>query len=156
VWAWLRASRLAPRADDIAHNLRVAGAEAAAATIVPIDRLAPGERYVLAAVGWWLLIAAGALRVLRRRHAWWLAAPAVLLLLFVLTTTFAEAIRPPYVTPLRSGTELLGAPNVRAESLGRFAPGALARVRAQRGGYLLVAVDEVRDAWVERGAVATP
>ena len=156
VWAWLRALKLAPRSADIAHNLHIAGADGAAASVLPFDRLAPGERNLLAAIGWWLLLAAVTLRVVRRRHAWWLTTPALLCLLFALTATTADALRPVYVTPLRSGTDLLGAPNVRAESLGRFEPGAIARVRGRRVGYLLVAIDEVREAWVERGAVAAP
>lgn len=158
IWAWLRAARLAPRDRGIAHNLEVVGATDALAAVRPFDRLATTERLALAMVAWWLFAAAVALHLLRRRPAavWGLAAPALLLAAAVALSAAAAALRPVYVTPLRSGAALLTAPSARAESLGRLEPGAVARVRGRRGGFLLVAIDEVRDAWVERGAVAAP
>jgi hypothetical protein len=157
VWAWLRAARLAPRDRDIAHNLDVAGAGAALAAVRPFDRLAATERLLLVSVAWWIFAAAVALHLLHRsRAAAWLALPALLLAAGVASGAAAQALRPVYVTPLRNGAQLLAAPNVRAESLGRLAPGSIARVRGRRIGFLLVAVDDVREAWVERGAVAAP
>jgi hypothetical protein len=157
VWAWLRAARLAPRDRGIAHNLQVVGAGAALSTVRPFDRLSASERRLLALTAWWLVTGAAALYLLRRRSAaLWVAGPALLLAAAVATSAVAQALRPVYVTPLRNGAELLTAPNARAESLGRLHPGSVARVRGRRDDFLLVAVDEVRDAWVQRAAVAAP
>jgi hypothetical protein len=92
----------------------------------------------------------------RRSSALWAAVPAVVIGLFALTSVAAMSWRPQYVTPLRNGTELLAAPHMHAETLGRFEPGTVARVRGRRVGWVLVVVDEVREAWVDRTAVASP
>jgi hypothetical protein len=155
VWAWLRAARLAPRDADIQHNLRLAGGAEALARLRPVDRLAVGERLVVAAAAWWLLIIGVAMRRTRRRAALPLGTLAVALLVVMAGAALRENLRPTLVTPLRTGAALYAGPSAGDQSLGALPVGTLAEVRERRGEWLLVrhAGD---DGWVERPAVAAP
>jgi hypothetical protein len=155
VWAWLRAARLAPRDADIQHNLGLAGGAEALARLRPVDRLAVGERLVVAAVAWWLLIIGVGMRRTRRGAALPLGTLAVALLVVMAGAALRESLRPTLVTPLRAGAGLYAGPSVGDQSLGALPVGALAEVRERRGEWLLVR-HAGGDGWVERPAVAAP
>jgi tetratricopeptide (TPR) repeat protein len=158
IWAWLRATRLAPRDGDIRHNLRVAGADAAAARVAPPDRLSTEERKLAAAIGWWLLIAGLAAVVLGGRRFAWTSAPGAALLLAAAIVVAMVTTAPRLVAPLGDGAMLHAGPAVRDENLGVLQPGSLAVIVEDRADWLLVrtgtAAGGGREAWVERAAVA--
>jgi hypothetical protein len=155
VWAWLRGLRIAPRDADAQHNLRLSDASAAMAHVRPIDRLAPGERVLVAAAAWWLLVLAVGLvpRSWVRRSV---AGAAATLLVITAVAATAAAARPPAITPLQSGALLYAGPTVRDDQVGRLPVGAIVRVLEGREDWLLVAAGPAGRAWVERSAVATP
>jgi hypothetical protein len=155
VWAWLRGLRYAPRDDDVQHNLRLSDASAAMAQVRPIDRLAPGERVLVAAAAWWLLVLAAGIapRSSVRRGV---AGAAATLLVFTVVAATAAAARPHVITPLQAGALLYAGPTVRDDQVGKLQVGAMVRVLERREDWLLVAAGPAGRAWVERSAVATP
>jgi hypothetical protein len=155
VWAWLRAVRIAPRDADVHHNLRLSDASAAVAEVRPVDRLATGERALVAATAWWLLVLAVGLaaRPGFRRAA---AGAAAAVLVVTAVSAAATAVRPPVIAPLRTGAPLYAGPTVRDDEVGRLHVGAVVRVLERRDEWLLVAAGPVGRAWVERSAVAAP
>jgi hypothetical protein len=156
VWAWLRAARVEPRADDIRHNLAVTAGPDALAAVLPPDRLAAGERAAAAAVAWWLLLAGLGASLLRRRRVRWIAAPAAVALLVLGTTAAAVAAAPLRVTPLGQGSAAFAGPSIHDERIAELPPGTVVRVSARRDGWLLVRLGDGRPAWVPRAAVAAP
>jgi hypothetical protein len=156
-WAWLRTVRTSPRAADARHNLQVIGAGAAAVQVAPPDRLAGGERMLLAAVAWWLLvIALGAALLSASRSMRWLAAPAALVLLITGAAAAADVARPPVITPLGTGTAVFAGPSRHDDVVAGLPVGSTARLVERRSDWLLVRLDDDRQGWVERGAVAAP
>jgi hypothetical protein len=162
VWAWLRASRLAPRDADLRHNISLAGAEQALALVRPPDGLAPGERALAAAAAWWLLVLAAALyghgrasRSIRRRSTA-LAATAMLALGVLAVSELRVAAQPNVVVPLRGGAPLYAGPAIHDDVVGELAVGRAARLLERRDDWLLVQVGADLHAWVERAAVAAP
>jgi hypothetical protein len=121
----------------------------------PIDRLAPGERVLVAAAAWWLLVLAVGLvpRSWVRRSV---AGAAATLLVVTTVAAASAAARPPAITPLQSGALLYAGPTVRDDQVGRLPVGAIVRVLEGREDWLLVAAGPAGRAWVERSAVATP
>jgi hypothetical protein len=157
VWAWLRAAKLAPRDGDVRHNLGVAGATAAATQVVPADRLAAGERIVIAAAAWWLLVLAFGVGVLASApRLRWLTVPALLVLLATGGAATAAANRPVLVTPLANGTAVFAGPALHDDVMAELPVGAVASLVERRGDWLLVRLDTDRLGWVERAAVAAP
>jgi len=155
-WAWLRAIRLEPRADDARHNLRALGAAPALARTRPIDFLNTDERMLLAALGWWLTAAAIGLMLLRphtRRLS--LLMPGIMLLVLTAATGTYELARPALIAPLGDGAVLHAAPTTREMALGTLAPGEVARLVEVRDDWLLVRTSDGREAWVERSGVAS-
>lgn len=159
VWAWLRAARLAPRDEDIRHNLRVAGAAPAVDRVVAPDRLSTEERALAAAVGWWLLVAGFGAALFGLRGLAWSAAPGVTLLLAAAVVAGFMAAAPRLVAPLQDGVPLYAGPTTREVAIGLLEPGTLAAVVEQRDEWLRVRTGGTaagREAWVESTAVATP
>ncbi|HSJ25857.1 MAG TPA: BatD family protein [Longimicrobiales bacterium] len=157
VWAWLRAARLAPRDDDTRHNLRLAGASGAAADVVPLDRLAAGERAVLAALTWWFLVFAAGHAVFRRQpRAWTVAGAAGLGLLMLAGTAVHAARRPVLVVPMGQGATAYAGSSIHDERLAELRPGMTARLMERHGGWLLVRLPDGGRGWVERSRVAAP
>jgi TolA-binding protein len=156
-WAWLRALRHAPRDADTQHNLRLAAGTGAGAWLVPPDRLATGERLLLAAVAWWLLVLAGAFAAWTRSRRAALGAVAGLsVLLLAGATGFGSGLRGVHVVPLGQGASVHAGPSVHDDLIAQLAVGEPARVLERRNGWLLVAVDHDRRGWIERAAVAAP
>lgn len=157
VWAWLRSARLAPRDPDIRHNVLVAAGPAALTAVVPPDRLGAGERAVAGAAAWWLLVAGFAVALLRRRRAALLLAgvPAVLLLT-LLGAGASDAVARPVVTPLGQGTAAFAGPSVHDERVADLQAGRVAWLLERRDAWLLVRLEDGRQAWVERVRVASP
>lgn len=155
VWAWLRGVRAAPRDADLLHNLRLAGAAAAVPRVRPADRLAAGERLVVAAMAWWIL-ALSAAAWSRSPVARGLAGAAVLALVLLGGAAAVPSLGPRWVTPLRAGAPLYAGPAAGDQPAGELQVGSLARVVDRRNGWLLVAAGANGRAWVERAAVAAP
>jgi hypothetical protein len=155
VWAWLRGARTAPRDADLLHNLRLTADAAAIAAVLPVDRLARGERLLILAVAWWVLVLAVGARI-RRPHAAAsvLAGLAAVVMVAALTALVAVAVRQTLVTPLRDGAPLFAGPTVREQAVARLEAGQVARLLERREGWLLVRMGTGRDAWVERDNVA--
>jgi hypothetical protein len=155
VWAWLRGLRIAPRDAGLLHNLEVAGAGPAGARVRPPDRLARGERLVLAAAGWWVLVLGVALRRRSRRAAAALSAVGIVVLFLASAAMLHGSLRPLLVTPLRDGTVMFAGPSIRDADVAALPVGAVAAVRERRDGWLLVEYGTM-SGWVERAAVAAP
>lgn len=160
VWAWLRTARLAPRDPDVHHNLRMAEAGDALASLLPPDRLATGERRVIMAVAWWIVVLAFGLRRQHRRAARIAGTSAAGALAALVLMAGLQAARPTLITPLGAGTTLHAGPSLHDDALGDLAVAATARVLERRAEWLLVRVDNdrtgPRDGWVLRAAVAAP
>jgi tetratricopeptide (TPR) repeat protein len=154
VWAWLRGLRLAPRDADLRHNLRLTAPAETSARVSPPDRLAAGERILIAAAAWWLLVLALGFGGRRRRLARTLAGFAAACLAAVVISLGVIETRPTLVTPLRDGAELFAGPSVREHPAGRLEPGHTARLLERRDDWLLVRFGAGREAWIERSAVA--
>jgi cytochrome c-type biogenesis protein CcmH/NrfG len=157
-WAWMRALRLAPRDERARHNLMVVAGPAPVVSLTPPDRLAPGERAVLAGAAWWLLLLALASMMVRGRwQGGELGAAAVAgLALLVFGAAAAAGPGRGLVTPLGQGTAAYAGPSVHDDTVAELPPGTLAPVLDGRGAWLLVGLGDGRRGWVEGPAVASP
>jgi hypothetical protein len=152
-WAWLRGLAVAPRDADLRHNLELTATPEAVARAIPLDRLAPGERLVVAAVAWWVLVlAAGFGSVTGRGLMTALTLPAGVVLLATALAAAALRVGPVWVTPMGAGAELLAGPSVREQPVARLQPGHVARLLERRDEWLLVRSGDGRDGWVEHTA----
>jgi hypothetical protein len=155
-WAWLRAVRLEPRADDVRHNLRVIDATPALHRVQPLDWLNDVERGLIGGILWWSALLALALAVLLQRSVRIVAYGAASIVALVVIAAAADAARPRLITPLGTGTRLYAAPTARDVALGELRTGEAARVLELRDGWVRVRAPDGRQAWVERAAVAMP
>ncbi|HSJ05854.1 MAG TPA: BatD family protein [Longimicrobiales bacterium] len=159
VWAWLRAARLAPRDEDIRHNLRIANATGALRAVLPPDRLAPAERLVVMAAAWWVLVLAFLARR-RRRLARSVQVAAVVVLAGLGTAMASRWAGPLVVTPVHATAGLYAGPSVHDELMADFTVGSAARVLERRGDWFLVRLESgsagILDGWVPRAMVAAP
>jgi hypothetical protein len=147
IWAWAQALQLEPRADDVVHNLRVAGSVEPIRVRPPLT-LTAEEWFFMAALLWW--IAAGLVIVAlarKRRVPRWAAAPA--LLAIVLVAIGWRATRAPQYAIARTEPVALHVdPTIRSATLRNLRAGAVLTVIETRDEWLRVRTIDNREAWV--------
>lgn len=152
--AWLRATRLAPRDDDVRHNLQVAGADPVLVDRArPLWPLAADEALLLASLAW---LVGGSLLVgfLARRQRWYAATGGILLLLAVALAgeVWSRSAGPPLAVVTAPAT-LRAGPTLRGEDVTQLAAGAGVEVVARHEDWMRVRTLDGRDGWLETSQV---
>ncbi|HET9983529.1 MAG TPA: BatD family protein [Longimicrobiales bacterium] len=155
IWAWLRALRLEPRADDVRRNLGVAAADPAvveaASPAVPLS----GDEVLLLGAALWVvggLVLAGALAG-RRRPLRLAGAASVVVALAVLGIGGFVRYGPATAIVRPKEASLLAAPNLHADRLAALAEGGAVTVVEERGEWLRVRSADGTEGWIETRAV---
>lgn len=155
VWAWLRATRLAPRDDDVRHNLEVAGADP-----VLVDRARPlwplstGEALFLASLAWLL---GGSLLVafVARRRRWHAAVGGVLVIVALALAGEVWSRRAgPELAVVTKPATLRAGPTLRGEDVAQLDGGAGVEVVARHEDWMRVRTLDGHDGWLETRQVA--
>jgi hypothetical protein len=148
IWAWAQALQLEPRADDIVHNLQVAGSVEPIRVRPPLA-ITAAEWYVLAALLWWIAAALVIVPLVRRQRVrQWAAAPLLLAIIFA-AIGWRASHGPRYAIARSDQVALYADPTVRSTALRRVRPGAVLTVLEQRDEWLHVLTIDKREAWVQ-------
>jgi hypothetical protein len=148
IWAWAQALQLEPRADDVVHNLRVAGSVEPIRVRPPLA-ITADEWYLLAALLWWVAAALVLLALVRRQRVrQWAAAPLLLAIIFA-AIGWRAGHGPRYAIARSDQVALYADPTVRSAALRHVRPGAVLTVLEQRDEWLHVLTIDKREAWVQ-------
>ena len=145
--SWASALQIAPRNNDIVHNLRTAGGGEALSVRPPLA-ITQEEWLLIAAALWWIAALFIILTIARRRRlSPWLAAPLIPAVIFALIGVFG-ARRHDYAVAAADQTALLTEPTVRSQLFRHVRTGALLTILEERDEWLFVRTIDEREAWV--------
>jgi hypothetical protein len=150
VWAWLKTLELQPRHAAARHNLLVADADAALATLPPTFTLSVDEAILAITALWWIGgLTVAVLLAHRRRGAGIIAGVAITLAMTIALLTMPLIMGGPSAVALQESTPLLAGPTPKAEPLASLDAAVPVQILERRGEWWRVRSRDGREGWVE-------